>query len=86
VKIKSALGPKLFKKIPLNDIAEVVVDQQLGQAFYPAADLKLVGKKGETIAVLPGVPRADVFRQSIIEARDARVQVEASLATIQARG
>lgn len=86
VKIKSAIGPKLFQKIPLNDIAEVVVDQQAGQAFYPAADLKLVGKKGETLAVLAGVSRADVFRQSILEARDARVQVEASLATIQARG
>ena len=59
---------------------------QPGQAFYPAADIRLVGKKGETLAVLPGVPRADVFRQSIVEARDARVKVEASLATIKARG
>jgi hypothetical protein len=37
------------------------------------------------LAVLAGVPRADVFRQSILEARDARVKTSASLATIDAR-
>ncbi|MCY2967266.1 MAG: hypothetical protein NT069_27135 [Planctomycetota bacterium] len=86
IRFRSALGPKLHQKVPLQDIADVVVDQKAGQDFYPAADLILVGKKGETLAVLAGVPRADVFRQSILEARNARVQTEASLATIKARG
>jgi len=85
VRIKSAVGPTLYQKVPLADIADVVVEQQQGQEFFPAADLRLLGKKGETLAVLGGVPWADVFRQSILDARDARVQTEASLATIRAR-
>lgn len=86
VRRRSALGNRLIQKVALGDIADVVVNQQPGQEFYPAADIQLVGKKGETLMVLAGVSRADVFRQSIIEARDARTQTEASLATIKARG
>jgi len=82
---RSSLGNRLIQKVLLADIEDVVINQQAGQQFYPAADLQLLGKKGETLMVLAGVPRADVFRQSILEARDARKQTEASLATIRAR-
>jgi hypothetical protein len=34
---------------------------------------------------LEGVPRADVFRQTIFKARDARVQVAEALKAISAR-
>ena len=86
VRRRASLGDRLIEKVPLTDIDDVVVQQQPGQEFYPAADLQLVGSKGQTLMVLRGVPRADVFRQSILEARDARRQVEASLATIERRG
>lgn len=85
VRLKAALGPRLFQRVPLEEITDVVVNQQPGQVFYHAADLQLKGAKGEVLAVLAGVPRADVFRQSILEARDARVKTAASLATIDAR-
>ena len=83
---RSALGNRLIQKVLLNDIEQVVVDQKPGQAFYPAGDILLLGKKGETLMTLAGVSRPDVFRQSILEARDARRYTEASLATISARG
>ncbi|MFN5298540.1 MAG: PH domain-containing protein [Planctomycetaceae bacterium] len=85
VRIKAALTPQLYQRVPLEEIAEVVVDQKPGQVFYHSADLLLKGAKGNVLAVLAGVPRADVFRQSILEARDARVKTSASLATIDAR-
>jgi len=85
IRVKAALGPRLIQRIPLEEIAEVLVAQGSGQSFYQAADLRLKNAKGEEIAVLGGVPRADVFRQSILEARNARVQTTASLATIDSR-
>lgn len=85
VQIRSARTNWLFREVPLAEIADVVLRQQPGQAFYPAADIELVNMAGETVLTLAGVPRADVFRQSILEARNAHVQVEASLNTIRAR-
>jgi hypothetical protein len=85
VQIRSVRFNHLNREVPLSEIADVVIRQQAGQAFYPAADIELVNKAGETRLVLHGVPRADVFRQSILEARNAHVQVESSLSTIRAR-
>lgn len=85
VQKRSSLGNRLRREVPLSEIEQVVVRQEPGQEFYPAADIYLLNKAGETIMTLPGVLRADVFRQSILEARNARCQVESSLNTIKAR-
>jgi len=85
MQLRSSLGNRLLREIPLSSIDQVVVRQEPGQEFYPAADIYLLNKAGETLMTLPGVLRADVFRQTILEARDATNQVSASLATIKAR-
>lgn len=85
VQKRAALGHSPKSEVLLKNIENVAVRQEPGQAFYPAADVYLLGKSGETLMVLSGVLRADVFRQNILEARDACRQVEASLATIKAR-
>ena len=72
--------------MPLAQIAGIEVEQHNGQAFYHAADLKMLDAGGHVTLTLAGVPRADVFRQTILEARDARNQVEAALTTIGSRG
>lgn len=82
---RASLGNRLLTQVPLTSIADVTLVQEAGQAFYPAADLYLVDKKGETLMVLAGVPRADVFRQTILEAITARKQVEESLNRIKSR-
>ena len=82
---RKSLGNALVTQVPLASIATVTVRQTDGQQFYKAADLLLLNKAGETVMVLAGVPRADVFRQTIVEAIDAHNQVAASLATIRAR-
>jgi hypothetical protein len=85
VQLRRSLGNRLIREVPLSAIHQVVVRQESGQEFYPAADIYLLNKAGETIMTLPGVLRAEVFRQTILEARDALNQVTASLATISAR-
>jgi hypothetical protein len=85
VQIRTSLGNQLKREVPLKDIDQVVIRQEPGQEFYPAADIYLLNKAGQTIMSLPGVLRAEVFRQSILEAKSAQDRVAASLATINAR-
>jgi hypothetical protein len=82
---RTSLGNRLIREVPLADIDQVVIRQLAGQQFYPAAEIDLVNKAGDTLMTLSGVPRADVFRQTILEARDSRSQIESSLGTIRAR-
>ncbi|MSR60571.1 MAG: hypothetical protein EXS05_23505 [Planctomycetaceae bacterium] len=85
VQTRRSLGNRLIREVALTDVDQVVVRQLAGQQFYPAAELDLVNKSGDTLMTLSGIPRADIFRQSIVEARDARNQIAASLKTIDAR-
>ena len=85
VLIKSALGGTEFQRIDLADVADVRVTQYDGQQFYRCGDLDLLGADGKTILQLPGVPHAEILRETILKARDSAVQVKSSLATIEAR-
>jgi hypothetical protein len=85
VQLRSSLGNRLLREVSLSDVDQIVVRQEPGQEFYPAADIYLLNKAGATILSLPGVPRADVFRHTLLDAKNARDQVTASLSTIKAR-
>ena len=82
----NSLGNRRASQVSLTDIAQVAIHEEPGQAFYKAADIYLLGKAGERLMVLQGVPYAAIFRQTILEARDSRMQTAASLETIRARG
>ncbi|GAB4136113.1 MAG: hypothetical protein Tsb009_03030 [Planctomycetaceae bacterium] len=85
VQIWKSLGNTLIRQINLNDIGDISITQTPGQVFYKCSDLHLEGKDGKPLMTLEGIPRAEVFRQNILEARDAAVRVRASLAAIEAR-
>ncbi len=86
MQIWHSLGNRKVKQVSLSDVTDVLIRELPGQQFYKAADLVLIGGKGnEEILTLPGVPYAHIFRQTILEARDARQQVASSLATMNAR-
>jgi hypothetical protein len=85
LQIWSSLGQRLVREVPLAQIAAISVEQRNGQAFYKAADLVVLDQAGNEVLTLEGVPRADVFRQTILKARDARVQVAEALKAIAAR-
>lgn len=81
-----SLGNQKVSEVALSDIAEVKVFQASGHVFYEAGDLYLVGKGGEHLAILKGIPYPQIFKGTIDEARDARSLVAASLERIKARG
>lgn len=85
LQIWSSIGQRLIRAVSLNQIGEVSVNQKSGQEYFHAADLVLRDAGGNEVLTLAGVPRADVFRQTILKARDANTQVAAALATIGAR-
>jgi hypothetical protein len=85
VYVRQMIGVRTFAQAALADVAEIIIQELPGQSFYKAADIVLKGTDGKTRLRLDGVLRPAVFRQTILEARDARQSVEESLKTIQAR-
>jgi hypothetical protein len=85
VQLRLALSGRRTAQFALAEIAEIEIEQLPGQAFYYAADLVLLRADGEELMRFEGVPRAEVIRQLILEARDARMKTEASMAAIEAR-
>lgn len=83
--IWKSLGNVRLQQIALTDFTDIAVDVQPGMAFYHAGDLQLLNGKGDVVLLLAGVPHPLRFRQLILEARSARMESDASLATIQAR-
>lgn len=84
---KMLLGTRsrLETDVPLGDIARIEVEELPGQAFYKAADVVLYAADGRRLVRLAGVPRADVFRETILKTRDARQRTTAALQRIQSR-
>jgi hypothetical protein len=85
LEVRQMIGLRTFGHASLADIKEIVIQALPGQSYYNAADLIAKGADGKTILRLDGVQRPAVFRQTILEARDSRMQVEESLKTIQSR-
>ena len=83
--VKQLIGVRTLGHVNLHDIKQITIRELPGQAFYKAADLVCAGGDGKTLLRLEGVQRPAVFRQTILEARDARTQVEESLKAIQSR-
>lgn len=86
VLIQGSLSRKLNEQVALEQIAEVAVaPYRDGQEFYHSADVVLLDQAGKELMRLEAVMRPGVFRQNILETRDARVKVQDALDTIQAR-
>lgn len=85
VKRLSALGYRLLESVPITQIAEVSIDPDSRQAFFRTGDIRLTNAAGDTLMLMRGIPYPERFQQVIVEIRDARNQVAASLSRIQAR-
>ena len=81
----AVIGLKQFQSVTLTDVNEIEYVQLPGQEYYHAGDLLLKNAKGDTVLRVQGVKDADIFRQIIEKARDARIGAEESLAAIEAR-
>jgi hypothetical protein len=85
VKRLTSLGYRLVESVPISQIADVSIDPDSRQAFYKTGDIRLTNAAGDTIMLLRGIPYPERFQQVIVEMRDAKNQVAASLSRIQAR-
>lgn len=86
VQVVSALGYAKQREVQLTDVSEIGVAQHPGQEFYKAADIFLMGKDGRELVKLSGIPYAGIFKQTLLEARLARLEVNATLERIRSRG
>ena len=85
MQIRGNLSNDLQKQVALTDIDNIDVSITPGQEFYHAGNLEILDSRGETLLVLPGVTYPKRLRQIILDARDARMQNDAALKTIEAR-
>jgi len=85
VRVLSSIGDKLKGEVGLGEIDNIAIRVRSGQEFYHAGDLVLLKAGGDELLTLPAVPRPARLRQVILDARDARLLSDASLATINAR-
>lgn len=75
VRIRRGTKDKDSPQVMLAELEEVRPVVRGGQSFYRAADLQLISG-GQVALTLSGVPNAEAFRQNILEARNALVQVK----------
>ena len=85
LQIRGNLSNNLWQQASISDIDNIDVSVARGQEFYHAADLEILDARGETLLVVPGVAYPERLRQIILDARDARLQNDAALKTIEAR-
>lgn len=81
----TSLGIRLLESVPLTQVASVSIDPDSRQTFFRTGDVRLTNANGDTLMLMRGIPYPERFQQVILETRDARSQVAASLARIQAR-
>ena len=72
--------------VNLADIDSVELEQQPGQVFFNAADIRMKGANGETLFRLSGVKDAGAFKSTIERTAEARRMVKDSMQRIEARG
>lgn len=85
VQIWASIGERRISEVALADVDSIDVEEMSGQAFYKSADLVFRKGNGDVLMRMPGVVRADIFRRTILKARDAHNSVAGSMATIAAR-
>ena len=71
--------------MPLDEVGRIDVRTTFGQKFYRAGDLIVHDHVGTQRLRLRGVVRPEMFRQTILESRDALIRTDAARRVIEAR-
>lgn len=86
VQKRSFIGGAMSEQLALADFQEIKISDVGGYAFYNAGDVLLQNAQGVTLMTLEAIPYPERLSQILIDARNARLHSDASLANIQARG
>jgi hypothetical protein len=82
----ASMGARQIQSLSLTEIDEIAIEITPGMVFYKCGNLHLQDAKGKTLMELKGVNNPEIFRETLLKSRESRTQVEAALATIEARG
>ncbi|WP_437203111.1 hypothetical protein [Planctomicrobium sp. SH664] len=82
---KKMIGGKVIKQVPLSDVAHISIATPPGSAFHRTGDVQLEDAAGNLLLVISAIQFPQRLRQVILDARDARIRNDESLATIRAR-
>lgn len=86
VQQRTILGGAMTQQTALNEIHSIEIDtHQSGYQFHNVGDLHLQNAQGTTLMTLKAIPNPERLSQILIDAREARMRSDQSLATIQAR-
>jgi hypothetical protein len=85
LRVTRGLKRKVVTDVPLDEVGRVDCTTSFGQVFFHAGTLVLRNHLGTELARLAGVVRPEMFRRTILEARDAQTRTDAALRTIEGR-
>lgn len=86
-RLRRVTGPsvKPVSEVPLDEVGRVEIVTSFGQRFYKSGHLVVRDHHGTERLRLLGVVRPEMFRRTILEARDALIRTDAARRTIDAR-
>lgn len=82
---RGIIGSAMTQQLSLPEIQDIEITKAAGYEFYNAGDLNLLNAQGSTLMTLKAIPNPSRLCQILFDARDARMQSDASLAQIEAR-
>ena len=85
LRIDHGMSARAAGDVPLDEVGRVEVATTFGQRFFHAGTLVVRDHMGTERLRCPGVVRPEMFRQTILDARDALISTDAALRTIDAR-
>ncbi|MBA3311691.1 MAG: PH domain-containing protein [Planctomycetaceae bacterium] len=85
LRVTQRINGRVVAEVPLDEIGRIDIATSFGQRFYHAGTLFVRDHVGTERLRLVGVVRPDMFRQTILEARDALIRTDAALRTIEGR-
>ena len=86
-RLRTVRGPRFtpIRDMPLDEIGRIEIAASLGQRFFKAGDLIVRDHQGLERMRIEGLVQPEMFRETILDTRDALVQTEAVQRTIAAR-
>lgn len=85
LRVVRGLAAKPGGEIPLDEVGRVEIVSSFGQRFYKSGHLVVRDHQGTERLRLKGVVRPEMFRRTILDARDALIRTDAAKRTIEAR-
>lgn len=85
LRITYGLKARAGAEVPLDEIGRIDLVTSFGDMFFHSGTLLVRDHVGTERLRLPGVVRPDMFRQTILEARDALISTDAALRMIEGR-